>query len=137
MISNNTGLVVVGVNYRKTALEVRNKYALTTENIRHIYEDPNRHGPADFFILSTCNRTEIYCITNEPQHLIDLFSRYRDIDLAEAAQCTFIKTGDEALKHLFRVASGLDSQILGDHEIIAQLKNAFLLAKTHSCTSGL
>ncbi len=131
------GLVVVGVNYRKTALEIRNKFALTTENIRHVYEDTSYTKPGDFFILSTCNRTEIYGITRQPAELLRLFTQYSHATEAEVSDYTFIKTGDEAIKHLFHVSSGLDSQILGDYEIIGQLKNAFVLSKAHHFTSGL
>jgi glutamyl-tRNA reductase len=132
-----TGLVVAGVNYRKTALDIRNKFALTTENIRGIYADDEHNKPDDFFILSTCNRTEIYSITSRPEKVISLFSRYSQVDESEAKNYTFIKSGEAAIKHLFHVASGLDSQILGDYEIIGQLKNAFALAKENNCTSGL
>lgn len=129
-------LVVTGVNFRKTALEVRNKFALTTDNIRHIYIDPTYSKPKDFFILSTCNRTEIYSITDKPETLIDFLSHYSHAAEEEVKQYTFLKEGNEAMQHLFQVASGLDSQILGDYEIIGQLKNAFALSKEHSCLSG-
>jgi glutamyl-tRNA reductase len=137
MADYNTGLVVAGVNYRKAALDIRNKFALTTENIRHIYKDDEHNKPDDFFILSTCNRTEIYSITSRPEKVINLFSRYCQVGTQEAANYTFLKRGDEAIRHLFHVASGLDSQILGDYEIIGQLKNAFAMAKANNCTSGL
>jgi len=129
-------LVVTGVNFRKTALEVRNKFALTTENIKHIYEDLNYQKPDDFFILSTCNRTEIYGITNQPELLVNFLLHYSHAKEEESRNYTFIKDGEEAVQHLFQVASGLDSQILGDYEIIGQLKNAFALSKTHNCLSG-
>ena len=129
-------MVVTGVNFRETALEVRNKFALTTENIRHIYEDLNYQKPDDFFILSTCNRTEIYSITKQPKLLIDFLLHYSHAKEDESRKYTFITEGDEAIQHLFQVASGLDSQILGDYEIIGQLKNAFALSKNHNCLSG-
>ncbi len=129
-------MVVTGVNFRKTALEVRNKFALTTDNIRLIYEDKTFDKPDDFFILSTCNRTEIYSITKQPELLVNFLSHYSHADEEEARKYTFVKTGDEAVNHLFQVAAGLDSQILGDYEIIGQLKNAFALSKTHQYASG-
>jgi len=129
-------LVVTGVNFRKTALEVRNKFALTTENIRHIYEDQNYKKPDDFFILSTCNRTEIYSITSQPELLVNFLLHYSHATEEESRQYTFIKDGEEAIQHLFQLASGLDSQILGDCEIIGQLKNAFTLSKENNCLSG-
>ncbi|MCW5908230.1 MAG: glutamyl-tRNA reductase [Chitinophagales bacterium] len=131
-----TRLVVAGVNYRKTALEIRSKFALTTEHVKSIYADVEFILPGDFFILSTCNRTEIYCTTNQPQQLLNVFSRYSNATPEETEEYTFVKTGDEAIHHLYRVASGLDSQILGDYEIIGQLKNAFALAKAHKRAGG-
>jgi glutamyl-tRNA reductase len=130
------GLVVAGVNYRKTALEIRNKFALTTENIRNIYSEKHTHIPNDYFILSTCNRTEIYSITKQPEDLLHIFSQHTHATLEETNAYTFIKTGDEAIHHLYRVAAGLDSQILGDYEIIGQLKNAFALSKSFQCSGG-
>ncbi len=129
-------LVVTGVNFRKTALEVRNKFALTTDNIRHIYTDLNFEKPKDFFILSTCNRTEIYGITDKPEALVSFLSHYSHAEEEEVKSYTFSKENDEAMQHLFQVASGLDSQILGDYEIIGQLKNAFALSKANDCLSG-
>lgn len=130
-------LIVTGVNFRKTALEIRNKFALTTENIRHIYEARGGKQPLNFFIISTCNRTEIYSITGDRELVTELFYSSSNSSETEAAPYLFVKEGDEAIKHLFHVASGLDSQIIGDHEIIGQLKNAFALGKSFRCTGGL
>ena len=129
-------LVVTGVNYRKTALEIRNKFALTPEKIKSIYEEQNSDKQSDFFILSTCNRTEIYSLTETPTQVSELLHKSSKAEYSETKNYTFIKEGDEAIKHLFEVASGLDSQILGDYEIIGQLKNAFSLSKEHHSVSG-
>jgi glutamyl-tRNA reductase len=137
MLENNATLVVTGVNFRKTSLEIRNKFALTTEHTKRIYSISREGNPDDFFILSTCNRTEIYGINQHPDSLLNLLSHHCQLDIEEVREYSFIKTGEEAVKHLFRVASGLDSQILGDYEIIGQLKNAFNLAKAHKKTSGI
>ena len=130
-------LVIAGVNFKKTALDIRNKFALTTEQIKRIYSDTTGRNPVDFFILSTCNRTEVYSTTGDAFAVLNLLVANSEADLNETAQHTFTKTGDEAIIHLFRVASGLDSQILGDYEIVCQLKNAFNLAKSYHKISGL
>lgn len=129
-------LVVAGVNFHKTSLEVRNKFALTTEHIKNIYSDLSNAHVGDFFILSTCNRTEIYSTTKQPQLLLNILAEHNHIDIKDVKEYAFIKEGDEAAKHLFRVAAGLDSQILGDYEIIGQLKNAFIMAKQYNRTNG-
>lgn len=135
-MGNRAKFVVVGVNFRNTSLEVRSRFALTADSIRKMYENTPSHVLNSYFVLSTCNRTEIYALTNQPELLLRLFSLLKGITYNEVRQYSFIKKGDDAIKHLFRVASGLDSQILGDHEIIGQLKNAFTLAKSYKKTSG-
>ena len=136
MKDGNISLTVAGVSFRKTTLEIRNKFALTSDHVKRIYADGSGKYPKDFFILSTCNRTEIYCTGNEPQKLLSLLSDNTSATPEEVNEYAFVKTGDEAVKHLFRVAAGMDSQILGDYEIIGQLKNAFNLAKSFKRTSG-
>lgn len=136
MTEGSISLIVAGVSFRKTTLEIRNKFALTSEHVKRIYADNTGKYPKDFFILSTCNRTEIYCTGTTPDTLLNLLSENTSATAEEVREYAFVKTGDEAVKHLFRVAAGMDSQILGDYEIIGQLKNAFVLAKTYGCTSG-
>lgn len=136
MVEDGIRLVVAGVNFHKTSLEVRNKFALTTEHIKSIYSDLSNAHVGGFFILSTCNRTEIYSTTQQPDELLKVLAEHNHIADSDIQNYAFIKTGDEAVKHLFRVASGLDSQILGDYEIIGQLKNAFILAKQYNRTNG-
>jgi glutamyl-tRNA reductase len=136
MTDGNISLIVAGVSFRKTTLEIRNKFALTSEHIKRIYADGSGKYPKDFFILSTCNRTEIYGRGANAEMLINLLAENTIATPEEISEYVFIKTGDEAAKHLFRVAAGMDSQILGDYEIIGQMKNAFNLAKTHGCISG-
>ncbi len=136
MSDGNISLSVVGVSFRKTTLDIRNKFALTAEHIKRIYADGTGKYPKDFFILSTCNRTEIYSTGPTPQILLNLLSDNTTASAEEVRDYAFVKTGDDAVKHLFRVAAGMDSQILGDYEIIGQLKNAFNLSKSLGCTSG-
>jgi glutamyl-tRNA reductase len=136
MGENGIRLVVAGVNFHKTSLAVRNKFALTTEHIKSIYSDKESGKEPHFFVLSTCNRTEIYSTAAQPQQLLKMLAQHNQIAADDLDQYAFIKQGDEAMKHLFRVASGLDSQILGDYEIIGQLKNAFVMAKEYNRTNG-
>lgn len=136
MVENGIRLVVAGVNFHKTSLAVRNKFALTTEHIKSIYSDIDSGKEPHFFVLSTCNRTEIYSTAPQPEQLLKMLAEHNSIDATDMDEYAFIKEGDEAMKHLFRVASGLDSQILGDYEIIGQLKNAFVMAKEHNRTNG-
>lgn len=128
-------LAVAGVNFRHTPLEIRNKFALTTENIKGIYNNSDNDCIRDLFILSTCNRTEIYS-SNSLAIMEQLYSIYSHLPAEEIVENVYVKTGDDAINHLFKVASGLDSQILGDYEIIGQIKNAFNLSKSCGKASG-
>lgn len=130
------GLVVVGVNYRKTSLEIRSKFAFTTELLKSVYQEQASQDNRNFFILSTCNRTELYGVNIPPTKYFEILKKYTTASDDDIQTFTFVKQGDEAIHHLFRVSSGLDSQILGDYEIIGQLKNAFSLAKTCGCADG-
>ncbi len=132
----NISLIVAGVSFRKTTLEIRNKFALTSERIKRIYSDGTGKYPKDFFILSTCNRTEIYATGTDHETLLNLLVENTSATYEEVREYAFVKEGDEAVKHLFRVAAGMDSQILGDYEIIGQMKNAFNFSKANGCASG-
>jgi glutamyl-tRNA reductase len=128
-------LAIAGVNFRHTPLETRNKFALTTDRIKSIYSAGDNDCLRELFILSTCNRTEIYS-SNPVTLMAQLSSIYQHLPEQEVLDNIYVKTGDEAINHLFKVASGLDSQILGDQEIIGQIKNAFALAKAYNKSSG-
>lgn len=119
---------VAGLSYKKTDLTYRSRFAFNHDECRETY----RSNDGLFFILSTCNRTEIYGFGTNEEKLKDI--------LCNKGDCTrdviYTKSGDEAIFHFFKVAAGLDSQIPGDYEIIAQIKNSFMLAKQHSRTNG-
>lgn len=129
-----TDLTIIGVNYHNASLEIRNKFAFSTAAIEKVYQETKIN---DLFILSTCNRTEIYTTSNDLKNLFQIFLDYTDVTEKELAAYTFVKEGDDAIKHLFKVASGIDSQILGDYEIIRQIKTAFNIAKANNKISGL
>lgn len=136
-MENDICLTIIGVNYKKTSLEIRNKFALTTAAIRSVYHQSYGTEQRDFFILSTCNRTEIYALTPDAEQLIHLFRTHCHVSDSEIEDYIFIKKGTEAVRHLLRVASGLESQILGDYEIVGQLKKAFGEAKECGMVSGM
>jgi len=129
-------LCVIGVNFRKTSLEIRSKFAITPEGAQTIYGHAPFAFRGLFFILSTCNRTEIYYLGTPDDFIIGLLSKHSGLSSSGVREYAFVKSGDEAVRHLFRVASGLDSQILGDYEIVGQLKKAFLLVQTCHKVNG-
>ena len=130
-------MTVLGVNYKKTSLEIRNKFALSSVGIANVYREEDEAYQDDFFILSTCNRTEIYTMSSDPERMLQIFTESNSVSESEIRDYIYLKSGDDAIRHLLRVSSGLDSQILGDYEIVGQLKSAFNMAKSHNKTGGM
>ena len=122
---------VVGVNYKKTDASVRGLFAINNDQYNHLLSIAPGYGLNEFFILSTCNRTEIYGFAEDAAQLIDLLCVATTGDKATFEEMAYIKNNKKAIAHLFHVAAGLDSQILGDYEILGQIKNAVKNAKTH------
>ncbi|HZI54940.1 MAG TPA: glutamyl-tRNA reductase, partial [Chitinophagaceae bacterium] len=122
---------VAGVNYKKTDAAVRGKYAISPGVYRLILANSTTYGIDEMFILSTCNRTEIYGVTSDASQLIELLCAHTQGDIETFKSRAYIKSGMPAIEHLFNVSAGLDSQILGDYEIIGQIKQAVKVSKEH------
>src|SRR4051812_20594877 len=120
---------VVGVNYKKTDASVRGAFAISSEQYDYLLTIAPDHGVQELFILSTCNRTEIYGCAANVHQLIDLLCSVCAGDAATFTELAYIKNGYAATEHLFQVAAGLDSQILGDYEILGQIKKAVKQAR--------
>src|SRR5580704_1997331 len=120
---------VVGINYKKTDAMMRGLFAVSAEAYTETLQMAESAGIHELFILSTCNRTEIYGIAEESYQLAQLLCR-QDAELTEKfMSLAYTKKGPLAINHLFHVGAGLDSQILGDYEIVGQLKQAVKFAK--------
>ena len=120
---------IAGINYKKTDASRRGGFAIGSDQYNEILELAPQYGLHELFILSTCNRTEIYGITDNVQQLVALLCTQTAGSAATFNEMAYIKKGAQAVEHLFDVAAGLDSQILGDYEIIGQLKQAVKTAK--------
>ena len=133
-------LTVIGVNHKTAPIEVREKFSISKEAIQiglkniDNYDDLN-----ELAILSTCNRMEIYAvqlndddISSLKKFIFDLIDCYDDIE-----EYLYIFTGVEAIRHLFKVSSSLDSLILGESQILSQVKAAYATAKKMSTTSTI
>lgn len=120
---------VAGINYKKSDATVRGQFAVNNDQYASILELAAASGLDEMFILSTCNRTEIYGFAHHSQQLVDLLCSQTIGDAAAFNSSAYIKSGREAISHLFHVGAGLDSQILGDYEIVGQLKLAVKFAK--------
>lgn len=124
-------LCIAGINYKKAEAEMRGLFAI--DNVQHasILSAAGFLGLNELFVLSTCNRTEIYGFTDDAETLINLLCSKTAGDAETFKRSAYIKRGNDAVEHIFNVGAGLDSQILGDYEIVGQLKTAVRFAKQH------
>lgn len=119
----------VGINYKKSDASVRGQFAIGSEQYTAVLTAAAEQGLDEIFILSTCNRTEIYGFAHSSQQLIGLLCSQTVGDAETFQKAAYSKNGLEAIEHVFNVGAGLDSQILGDYEIVGQLKTAVKFAK--------
>ncbi len=118
-------LFTFGVNHQTAPLSVREQIAFNVETMGNALHDLVDNGAAkEATILSTCNRTEIYCSTNTPAHAVDWLANYHHLPVAEIEPYIYRLPQEQAVKHAFRVASGLDSMVLGEPQILGQMKQA-------------
>lgn len=123
---------MAGINYKKTDATVRGQFAISQEQYTAILALAPSYGISELFILSTCNRTEIYGFAEDAVQLIQLLCSQTTGDISVFTELSYVKQGLHAVEHLFNVGAGLDSQILGDYEIIGQIKQSVKLSRQHS-----
>ena len=128
-LSNYENFFVLGVSHKKANAEIRGKFSLNHEQIKDLLADANNYEIDGLVMTSTCNRTEMYGFADELRTLVDLLLAHTDADQNLFDTYAYHYRNDEAVSHMFNVAGGLDSQILGDFEIISQMKKSFNLAK--------
>ena len=126
----------IGVSYKKADAKSRGKFSLTKENQIALLNLSKDKGFEGDFIISTCNRTEISGFALRPCQLIELLCEFSEGTIEEFAKISNVYKNQEAIHQLFRIGTGLESQILGDYEIVGQLKQAFKLAKSLKTTNA-
>jgi glutamyl-tRNA reductase len=134
--NNNTKLYVVGLSFQKANQEIRSKYSITNDDIPNLLNDAKKKGIDSLVILSTCNRTEIFGFVEHPYVIIELLCKHSKGLIDDLMKYVYVYKQEEAVTHLFEVAAGIKSQILGDYEIISQLKNAVKQSKKHGLLDG-
>jgi glutamyl-tRNA reductase len=125
-------LLALGINHKTAPLEVREKVAFTPEQLVDALEHARACGLLkELAILSTCNRTELYCSTDleGSRALLEWLGEYHHLPPALLQQCTYVHWDDSAARHMMRVASGLDSLVLGEPQILGQLKSAYAVSQ--------
>lgn len=124
---------VAGINYKKTDANIRGQFAVGPDQYASLLKQAAHYGLEEVFVLSTCNRTEIYGLAADASILIELLCSVTIGQSAVFTELSYIKKGQEAIAHIFSVGAGLDSQILGDYEIVGQMKQAVKVAREHHC----
>jgi glutamyl-tRNA reductase len=128
---NISDFFVAGISYKKTDAALRGKFAISNNQYENILKNAPSFNVHSLFVLSTCNRTEIYGFADNASRLVNLLCSQTDGSAADFTRVAYIKNGNQAIEHLFDVGAGLDSQILGDYEIVGQLKQAVQFAREH------
>lgn len=129
-ISKHTTFYAVGLSYKKADAEIRGKFSLDDNAKENVLIQAQKEGIEALIVTSTCNRTEIYGFAQHPFQLIKLLCENSQGTVEDFQKVAYVYKNQEAVSHMFRVGTGLDSQILGDFEIISQIKLAFVQSKS-------
>ncbi|NJD24838.1 MAG: glutamyl-tRNA reductase [Betaproteobacteria bacterium] len=123
-------IFTLGINHHSAPLAIRERVAFGADRLSHALADLTGSGAVkEAAILSTCNRTEIYCAAESPEAAIDWLVRYHQVERGELAPFLYTHDQPEAVRHAFRVASGLDSMVIGEPQILGQMKDAVRAAE--------
>lgn len=130
-------LISIGINYKTAALDLRSQFAFTAEKMQHALKSLSAQtSSGQAVILSTCNRTEIYTQEADLQGLIAWLHGYHGLEKNALSQHLYHYQNEAVVHHLMRVSCGLDSLVIGEPQILGQLKQAFMQAKQASTISG-
>lgn len=130
-------LFAFGINYQTAPLDVREQVTFPEDAMESALHDLVQHHPVgEAAIVSTCNRTEVYCSTDRPEEATHWLADYHHLQAGELEPYLYKLPREQAVKHAFRVASGLDSMVLGEPQILGQLKDAVKSAE-HAGTLGM
>lgn len=134
--TKSTTFYAVGLSYKKADAGMRGRFSLDDNAKENLLNQAKTEGIESLIVISTCNRTEIYGFAQHPFELIKLLCDNSNGTVDDFRNIADVYKNKEAINHLFRVGTGLDSQILGDFEIIAQIKNAFNQSKERGLTTS-
>lgn len=132
-------LLALGINHKTAAVEVREQVAFTPTQLEAALSELRAlPGVEEAAVLSTCNRTELYCVTGRDgeREILDWLGRFHDLSIEELSRCAYHYLDHDAARHLMRVAVGLDSMVLGEPQILGQLKDAYQTARRHKGLGG-
>ncbi len=128
-------IVALGINHKTASVELREKVAFSPEQLSEALQQLSDHDQFnEAVIVSTCNRTEIYCslAQQNSQILLQWLASFHGLDEQELSKNVYCYQDNEAINHLMRVSCGLDSLVLGEPQILGQIKQAYNSAKNHN-----
>jgi len=128
-VTRGTYFYAIGLSYKKADADVRGHFSLDDDSKNALLNQAKNNGIESLIVTSTCNRTELYGFAEHPFQLIQLLCDNTKGTVEEFQKVAYVYKNKEAISHMFRVGSGLDSQILGDFEIISQLKASARVSK--------
>jgi glutamyl-tRNA reductase len=126
-----------GFNYKTAPVEIREKLAITENNYGLILEKLNSiEDIYEICVISTCNRVELYGVANDniekvKEEILRILSQYSTVPVSTLKDYLFFYTNKEAIRHIFRVSSSLDSMVIGEPQIVCQFKDSFTKAKEY------
>lgn len=128
--SESMAIFALGINHRTASLDIRERVAFAPEQmVDALQQIGDVAGVGEVAILSTCNRTEIYGASEHPEQVLDWLAEYHQMSRHALDDCHYIHYKEDAARHIMKVASGLDSMILGEPQILGQLKSAYAVAR--------
>ncbi|MCC6164636.1 MAG: glutamyl-tRNA reductase [Acidobacteria bacterium] len=134
-------LVLVGLSHHTAPVDVRERIGISRSMVPAALDRLANDGCEDAVLLSTCNRTEVYAVADDPsamgQRIIDCLAEYRGVPRDEIDASLYVRTDADAARHLFRVAAGLDSLVVGEPEILGQVKDAYKVASEERGTGAV
>lgn len=120
----------LGVNHQTASVELREQIAFNAERLSRLLAEQNHHQSLkDLVVVSTCNRTEVYAMAENAESLLKWLADANNIDVQHLIHHVYRYENTQAITHLMRVASGLDSLMLGEPQILGQVKSALALSK--------
>jgi len=123
-------LFALGLNHQTAPLAIREKVAFGADHLKRALAEIVRSRPAEeAAIISTCNRTELYCASGEPNQALGWLADFHRLSADDLGPYLYTLPREEAVRHAFRVASGLDSMVLGEAQILGQMKDAVRAAE--------
>jgi glutamyl-tRNA reductase len=129
--SEKTYFYVIGLSYKKADAKMRGEFSLDQTSRANLMVQAKASGIESLVATSTCNRTEIYGFARHPFELIKLLCDNTQGTVEDFQTVAYVYKNSDAIQHMFKVGAGLDSQILGDFEIISQLKLSAKISKKH------